>query len=118
MTIIGWIFIVVGSLGILKDLVPLATSGLSQGLAALKAQGIGDIGPAWTTRFLGVVGGVAVLYALNWGRWLLVAWMAFHIGISVLHSPMEVLMHTVIFAPITYFLFRPEAAQYFRGSAG
>ena len=116
-TVIGWGFIVVGCLGILKDMLPLVTFGPSQGLAALKAQGMGDLAIAWGTRFLVAVGGAALLAAFNWGRWLIVAWMAFHAAISVLHSALEVLIHCVIFAPILYFLFRPRAAQYFRDTA-
>lgn len=113
-TLVAWLFIVVGAAGILNDLWPLLTARAAEHLARLKADGLADLGPAWTTRLLGVVGGVGLLHHRNWARWLLVAWMAFHMGISVMHSLTEVLLHAVIFAPLLYLMFRRSAAPYFR----
>ncbi len=113
-TLVAWIFLVVGAVGILKDLWPLLTADAAQHLARLKADGLADLGPAWTTRLLGVVGGVGLLHHRNWARWLLVAWMAFHLGISVMHSLTEVLMHALIVAPLLYLMFRRSAAPYFQ----
>ncbi|MDX2119805.1 MAG: hypothetical protein SF070_01960 [Gemmatimonadota bacterium] len=113
-TLVAWIFIVVGAAGILKDLWPLLTADAAQHLARLKADGLADLGPAWTTRLLGVVGGVGLLHHRTWARWLLVAWMAFHLGISVMHSLIEVVMHAVIFAPLVYLMFRRSGAPYFQ----
>jgi hypothetical protein len=41
------------------------------------------------------------------------AWMVFHIGVSVLHSATEVLMHAAIYTPLVYLLFRRSSARYF-----
>src|SRR5262249_35814894 len=111
-TISAWLFILVGAAGLLKDWLPLLTDASRQ-LDKLKADGWGDLGPAWTTRLLAIVGGVGLLGGHNWARWLLVAWMVFHIGLSVLHSVPELLTHLVIFAPIGYLLFRPPAESFF-----
>jgi len=113
-TIIAWLFILVGAAGLLKDWLPLLTDASRQ-LAKLKADGWADLGSAWITRMLAIVGGVGLLGGRNWARWLLVAWMVFHIGLSVLHSVPELLTHLVIFAPIGYLLFRPPAESFFRG---
>jgi hypothetical protein len=113
-TLVAWIFIAVGTAGILNDLWPLLTAGAAEHLAKLTADGLTDPGPAWTTRLLGVVGGIGLLHHRNWGRWLLVAWMGFHLGVSVMHSVTEVLMHAVIFAPLTHLMFRRSAAPYFQ----
>jgi hypothetical protein len=112
-TVIAWGFVAVGAAGLLKDWWPLVTSGAAQ-VAKLKADGLADIGPAWTSRLLAIVGGVWLLRGHNWARWLLVAWMAFHVGLSAFHSWVEVLTHTVIFLPILYFLFRDPSARYFK----
>jgi hypothetical protein len=109
--------VAVGAAGLLKDWWPLVTSGAAQ-LAKLKADGLADIGPAWTSRLLAIVGGVWLLRGHNWARWLLAAWMVFHIGLSAFHSWVEVLMHTVIFLPILYFLFRGQSAHYFQKPEG
>jgi hypothetical protein len=112
-TFVAWVFIIVGAAGILNDIWPLLTSDAGLQLAKLKAEGLGDIGPAWATRLLAVGGGSGLLLGRNWARWLLVAWMLFHIGLSVLHSLPEVLMHAVIFAPLLYFMFRRSSEPYF-----
>ena len=38
------------------------------------------------SRLLQIVAGVFMLYGRNWARWLLVAWIAFHIVVGALHS--------------------------------
>jgi hypothetical protein len=40
--------------------------------------------------------------------------MVFHIGLSVLHSAVQLLLHTAIFAPLTYLLFRRAIDPWFR----
>ena len=112
-TALGWLFIIVGTAGLLKDLWPLLTPDSAQQFAKLKADGLADLGPAWTTRALAVGGGAGLLRGHNWARWLLVAWMAFHVGLSLFHSLPELLIHIVIFAPILYFLFRRSSQPYF-----
>jgi hypothetical protein len=114
-TLIAGLFIVVGAAGLLNDLWPLFTDASRQ-LAKLKADGWADLGPAWTSRVLAIVGGVGLLGGRNWARWLLVAWMVFHIGLSVLHSWPELLVHCAFFAPILYLLFRRSMEPYFHGA--
>jgi hypothetical protein len=113
-TLIAWLFILVGAAGILNDLWPLLTADAARQLAKLKADGLADLGPAWTSRALAVVGGIGLLRGRNWARWLLLAWMVFHIGLSVLHSAVQLLLHTAIFAPLTYLLFRRAIDPWFR----
>lgn len=112
-TAIGWLFIVVGAAGLLRDLWPLATSHAAEQLAKLRADGWRDLGPAWSLRALAIVGGIALLRGRNWARWLLAAWMLVHVLISVAHSAAEVLMHLVIFVPLTILLFRRESGAFF-----
>jgi hypothetical protein len=111
-TLIAWLFILVGAAGLLKDLGPLLISPAEQ-LAKLKADGLADIGPAWTSRLLAIVGGAALLRGHNWARWLLVAWMLAHIGLSFFHSATELLTHGLIFAPLLYLLFRRAIEPFF-----
>lgn len=94
------------------DLGPLLFSPAEQ-LGKLRADGLADIGPAWTSRALAIVGGAALLRGRNWARWLLVVWMLAHIGLSIFHSATELLTHSVIFAPLLYLLFRRAIEPYF-----
>lgn len=111
-TVVAWIFIAVGAAGLLKDLVPLLSDAAKQ-LAKLRADGLADLGPAWASRLLAIIGGGELLRGRNWARWLLVAWMAFHIALSVMHSLEKTLIHAAIFAPLLYLLFRRASEPYF-----
>ena len=98
-TIISWLFIVFGTVALLY--------GLVQG---------GDLKGHWfvhLSRFLQIVAGVFMLYGLNWARWLLVAWIVFHIVLGALHGPVQLMLHVVIFSVILFFVFRRQASAYF-----
>ena len=68
-------------------------------------------------RLLAVIGAIFLFRGHNWARWLLVLWMAFHVVLSIFHSPWQVVVHSVFLAVLIYFLFRPSAAAYFQPSA-
>jgi hypothetical protein len=108
-TVISWIFIVFGGIGFIASLLPYLELAPAQRIAELKAHWILHL-----ARIIAVVCGVFMLYGFNWARWLLVAWIVFHIILSVLHSPLQLLMHTLIFSIVLYFLFRQQASAYFR----
>ncbi len=68
-------------------------------------------------RILAIVGGIFLIKGHNWARWLLLAWLALHVGISAFHSPSETAAHAVLFIVIAYFLFTPPASKYFQPAA-
>jgi hypothetical protein len=109
-TIISWIFIVFGSIGFLASLLPYLDPASAHRLAYIKAHWMVHV-----ARIVGFVSGLFMLYGFNWARWLLVVWIVFHLILSALHSPLLLLMHTLIFAVILYFIFRPQASAYFQG---
>src|SRR5690349_20434966 len=92
-TALGILFITAGAVGIayhardFKTLPPL------------------EYGLVCFVRLLAVLGGVFVLRGRNWARWLVVAWMAFHTALSVLHTPAELAMHAALLALIAWLLF-------------
>ena len=109
-TIVSWVFIVAGSVGLIYHTIPLV-----QGRA-------GDMGPGGTldtlvisfVRILAIVAGVFMLSGHNWARWLCVAWAAFHVIVSLWHSPFEVIMHIVVLLVVGYILFRRASSEYFK----
>jgi hypothetical protein len=115
-TLVAWIFILVGAAGILADLWPLLTPDASHQIEKLRADGLADLAPAWGLRALAIIGGVGLLGGANWARWLLALWMLAHVGISLLHSLGEVLTHCAIFLPILYCLFRRPIQPFFHAS--
>jgi hypothetical protein len=103
-TLIGWLFIVTGGVGLVYHFTEINIQHSLEG----------DTVWICSVRLLAVVGGVFLFYGFNWARWLLVAWMGFHIVLSALHSLQEFLVHSLLFGAILYFLFRSRASAYFR----
>ena len=68
------------------------------------------------TEFAAILGGAFLLRGQNWARWLAVAWIAFHVAISVFHPLRELAIHVVFLILITWILFRPGATRYFRNA--
>jgi len=98
-TVIGWIFIVVGVVALLYHLRHPSEEGL-----------------VWVcfVRVLAIVSGAFMLWGFNWARWLLVVWIAYHVILSAFHSLFEVVIHGLLFGVVVYFLFRAQASAYFR----
>lgn len=98
-TVIGWIFIVVGVIALLYHLRHPFEEGL-----------------VWVcfVRLLAIVGGAFMLRGFDWARWLLVVWIAYHVILSAFHSVFEVVIHGLLFGVVVYFLFRAQASAYFR----
>ncbi len=67
-------------------------------------------------RVVAIIAGVFMLRGRNWARWIAIAWIGFHVGISAFHSARELAMHGLLLAVFAYFLFRPAANLYFRTS--
>jgi len=67
-------------------------------------------------RLLAIVCGVFMLRGSDWARWLTLAWLAYHVVISMFHSMGEVAAHAILLAVFAFFLFRPGATNYFRGT--
>lgn len=111
-TAVGWILIAFGCTALLIGFVlPLLDSTAAVPRVAHPFE-------FWLTpviQMLAVLCGVLMLYGYGWARWLLVVWIGYHIILSILHSPFELLVHSLLFAAVLYFIFRPQASAYFRG---
>ena len=103
-TIISWIFGVAGSVGLSYHLSEFT------GRHPIDYELVGIC----FIRLLAIVAAVFMLRGCNWARWLLVLWMAYHIILSAFHSPLELVIHTLLFGGFAYFLFRPKVSAYFR----
>ena len=99
-TILGSLFIVAGLVGIAYHLSER------------------PVGPSIVlvtfVRLLAMVGGVFLLMGHSWARWLLVAWLAFHVVVSGFHSLSEMAAHAVLLMVVAYLLFTPPASKYFQ----
>jgi hypothetical protein len=97
-TIISWLFIVFGSIALL--------SGVAQRPAELKSHWYVHL-----SRILQIVAGVFMLRGHNWARWLLVAWIAFHIVVAAMHSALFLLMHVLILLCNSLFRLSPAGVD-------
>jgi len=101
-TIFGWLYVVVGVAGFVTH---------SRELLAHPAQS--DSLWAIGVSLAAILAGAFVLRGRNWARWLAVAWMAFHVVISIFHAPIELIVHLVFLAATVWALFGRHAAGYF-----
>ena len=106
-TIISCLLIATGALGFVFH------------LADVTAQHSFQSDEVWAAlvNLAAILCGVYMLRAGNWARWLAIAWIGFHVIVSIFHSRSELAAHILIFAAFGYFLFRPRANDYFRGAA-
>lgn len=107
-TLISWLFILFGSIALLSGLLPIGGATTDQLVAELKSHWMVHF-----SRLASIAGGLFMLRGFNWARWLIVAWIAFHIVISALHSLTQLLIHVAIFSVILFFLYRPRASAFF-----
>src|SRR4051812_27575086 len=92
-TFFGCLFIVVGTVGLIYHL----TTEFKPRLPFPR-----DLFWISLVRILAIVGGVFLPRGHDWARWLLLAWMAFHVIISFHHPLPELIMHAVLFAILLY----------------
>jgi hypothetical protein len=107
---------------------PLSVTVLSLLMIAAGAVGIvyhfGDFNAAHRTsevwlllalRLLAIVAGGFMLRGDNWARWLALAWITFHVVVSALDSWTKMGMHALLLVVFVFFLFRPDARNFFAG---
>jgi hypothetical protein len=99
----------------------LGYSFIAVGIAALVYQLIKGTLDFWMIlialfELLAVVAGVFLLKGRNWARWLLMAWVGFHVVARGLNSLTSSIPHLLLLIAIGYFLFTPPDSKYF-GSA-
>lgn len=104
-TILGWIYITVGTAGFVYHFTELRAGHGFQNDAL------------WVelTELLAILCGAFLLRGQNWARWLALAWIVFHVVLSI-HQLQPFAMHLLICAVIGWCLFRPESARYFLGA--
>jgi hypothetical protein len=109
-TVISWLFIAIGVMALFGGMLPLA-----QRMTEFKQHPFG-FGLIQVVRILAIIAGAFMLCGFNWARWLMVVWLTFHVILSAFHSPVELMIHTLLFVVVAYFLFRAPARDYFHAA--
>lgn len=104
-TIIGWLFIVAGTVGLVYHAKEFKADGPFQYELVLVC----------LIRLLAILCGAFILRGSNWARWGLLVWIAYHVALSAFHTLSELAMHSLLFVVVAWFLLRPRASAYFRG---
>src|SRR5215813_6856723 len=101
-TIIGWVFIAVGTIGFLYHANELRSAHPFRN----------DLVWVCLVRLIAIVSGFFLLRGHNWARWLVLIWMAYHVGLGVFHSWSDVITHSLILLVLAFFLLRPKVSLY------
>ena len=72
--------------------------------------------PISLVGILAIVGGVFLLKGRNWARWLVLAWLTFHVAVSALNSMSRSVAHIVLLIAVAYFLLTPPDSRYFKSA--
>ncbi len=105
-TMLAWVFIVAGSIGLATGLIQLLTITSRGSLSSLNRHYLTEIGLIVLSGLMAAIGGAGLLHGFRWARWLCILWMVFHVVLSIWHSPIEVVFHVVMLIGMIYILFR------------
>ena len=106
-TVMGWLYIVVGIAALVSHLHDLKGNGLFR-LDAVEMV---------LVEAAAIVAGIFLLRGMNWARWLAAVWVVGHVVLSLFFAFPQLAFHCVIAAAIIYLLFRKDAARYFEAKA-
>ena len=101
-TVLGWLFIVVG---IVSTIYHLVRGSLDRWVAPILLVGI-----------TAILGGAFLLRGARWARWLVLAWIAIHVVASALNLLADALPHVVLLVVVGYFLLGSPTAKYFQSA--
>ena len=110
-TIVSVLFIIIGAGAMIRGVWSLM-AGRGGGITGHELL---DASLVEVTSLAALLSGTFMLRGANLARWLCIAWMAFHVVISLGHERMKLIMHLVWLVVLTVVLFWPSASAYFRG---
>jgi len=103
-TLIGYLFMVAGAAGIIYHVSELSEIATQPNVIWVLV-----------VRLLAIVSGLFALRGANWARWFLVAWIVYHVILSLSHSTAELAMHGALTIVVSIALFHKGANAYFVG---
>ena len=99
---LGWLFIAVG---ILSTVYHLLKGSLDRWIVPILLVGA-----------IAIAAGVFLLRGARWARWLVLAWLAFHVVVSAFNSLSDAMAHLVLLLVVGYVLLGPPTSNYFQSS--
>ena len=105
-TIIGWLFIAAGTVGLVYHATEFKTDRPFQC----------ELVVICLIRLFAIVCGVFMLRGRDWARWGILVWVAYHVILSAFHTLSELVIHSLLFVVVAWFLLRARASVYFRAA--
>jgi hypothetical protein len=102
-TVISLVFVLAGAAGIVYHF-----SELTEIFRAW------DVVLVFVVRLLAIVGGVFAWRGANWARFLLVAWIGYHVYLSIFHTTEGLIMHSIMMLLTVLALFHRKANDFFK----
>jgi uncharacterized protein (DUF1810 family) len=100
-TILAWLLIAAGAIGLVYHALDFRSDEFA-GYVLIEL-----------LRALAIVIGVFLLRGQNWARWAALAWLAFHVFISIT-DPVKLATHVLLLGVYAWGLLRKNASEYFR----
>jgi hypothetical protein len=114
-TIVSWIFIVLGAGALVGSFLP-KTPEVQKQLSEFSALHPFGVVLMYVGFLMGIICGAFMLRGANWARWLFLAWFGYNTIENFIRSPVRNLPAVLLMGIAVYLLFRPEATAYFRGT--
>ncbi len=114
-TVISWILIVLGALGVVGMLFSLSNPAARQAMALNPLPIPVQLAMAFFGLAVSVVAGACMLKGANWARFLYIGWSVCGFAISFFTTPAKLMLvpGIVIFVVLAAFLLTPKANAYF-----
>ena len=114
-TVIAWVFIIMGGIGIVTTTIMMNDSTLLE----IRNKSSLSIPIQNAKSYFGtiviLVSGLALLKGYNWSRLLYIGWCVIGFVIELFTSPFitALIPSLIVFIVVVFFLFRPKANEYF-----
>jgi len=100
------LFIAIGIANLFKSVWPLVGGNITN-------HELMDSGLVFLSALLALLGGIYMLRAASWARWLVLIWMALHVVLSIFHKPLELAIHSLILVLLIGLLLFGSGGRYF-----
>jgi len=100
------LFIAIGIANLFKSVWPLVGGNITN-------HELMDSALVLLSALLALLGGIYMLRAASWARWLVLIWMALHVVLSIFHKPFELAIHSLILVLLIGLLLFGSGGRYF-----
>jgi len=104
--LVSVLFIAIGIANLFKSVWPLVGGNIT-------SHELMDSALVLLSALLALLGGIYMLRAVSWARWLVLIWMALHVVLSIFHKPLELAIHSLILVLLIGLLLCGSGGRYF-----